>query len=290
MSGAAKKLNPTAEFDLFEKLQKDISGFNDLAQLLKKQTGINLVENDKNLSLMAGRLAGVLTNKGLRTYKEYIQRLQTIRSPADLEEFKSSLTTNTTEFFREPSHFDHLKTMIPEIQARKTKLGQGDIRIWCAASSRGQEPYTIGMTVLDIVDPLFWDIKILGTDIDLEILDFAARGLYSDADVASLKQGYLQKYFNMTPKGYEAKAELKKHIRFAPLNLLDDYPFKFPFDIVFCRNVLIYFDSATTASVVDKLARSLGPEGVLYLGHCEAGVMRNPLLTTIGPSTFKKKA
>lgn len=287
--------------DILEALQQDVRGFRIIAEILKDLTGINLEENEKNLFLMAGRLNKVLRKLGLSSYQEYIALLKS-EKPEHINSLVTALTTNTTEFFREAEHFDLLKTVVQEILKRKGAMHE--LRIWCSASSTGQEAYSIAMALEEarILLPTF-KLKILATDIDSEVLQKASKGIYTKKDVASVPALLRKKYFQLLPNGWSAKdgvedkerkyqvSPLLQHsISFASFNLLSEtYPFKFPFDIIFCRNVLIYFDRPTSAGIIAKFARALGKSSYLFLGHAETGTMRNEDLKLVGSALYQKK-
>lgn len=276
-----------------DKLQKDEKGFLRLAEILKKNAGINMVLNDKNLTLMASRLNTLLKNNQIVNYKDYAELLEKPNSQY-MAEFIVSLTTNTTQFFREPAHFTIMTEKLTEIFQRKEKQKDFDLRIWCSASSTGQEVYTMMMVIQN--HPMMskrWNIRFLATDIDYEVLQKAANGLYQEGEIQGIPDQYLQKYFqgfkDDSGKKFQMKPEYRELVRFATFNLLTEkYPFKNPFDIVFCRNVLIYFDRPTAEGVIEKLARSLGTGGYLFLGHSETGMMRTKLLKTVSNGVYFK--
>ncbi len=280
---------------LFGELQKDKRGFTELSQILRGEAGIHLADNLKNHCLMASRLVPVLRGRGLSEYRQFLEVLKAKDARA-LKELVSAMTTNTTQFFRENKHFDHLKShVLPDLLSKKAKAYQREIRVWCAAASTGQEPYTIAMTLLDVLnDTLSWDLKMLGTDIDMEVLERAARGVYTEQEVASVPPLYRQKHFRTQAGGngskvYAVSPQLHDLIRFAPLNLTDShYPFQHRFDLIFCRNVLIYFEPKMASHVVDQLIAQLSPGGYLFLGHSESGAMRSDQVTMVSHAVYQK--
>ena len=284
---------------VMEDLQKDIRGFRAIAEILKDMIGINLEENEKNLFLMAGRLNKVLRKMEISTYQEYIVHLKS-GEPEHLNSLVTAMTTNTTEFFREPQHFDLLKTVAREILLRKG--ANNELRIWCSASSTGQEAYTIAMALEEARSLLpAFKLKMLATDIDSVVLQKASQGLYTQGDVASVPAFIRQKYFQPVSdfskdkekskeKMYQVSPQLQQSIRFASFNLLSEtYRFQFPFDIIFCRNVLIYFDRPTSAGIISKFAGALGSNSYLFLGHAETGTMQNKDLKLAGSALYQKK-
>ncbi|MEK6772386.1 MAG: CheR family methyltransferase [Bdellovibrionota bacterium] len=275
------------------KLQKDEGGFIKLAEILKSNAGINMVLNDKNLTLMASRLNSVLKQHQLPGYKEYIKLIES-GDPKYFTEFIVSLTTNTTQFFREPTHFSFLETKLPEILAQKKQQKNNNLRVWCSASSTGQEVYTLLMVLDNYLQNLSGcSIKFLATDIDHEVLERASDAIYRESEIGGIPKEYLKKYFHSSEdeKGikFQLKSNYRDMIRFATFNLLtESYPFQYPFDIIFCRNVLIYFDRATCEAVIEKLAKSLSVGGILFLGHSETGMMKTKLLKTISNGVYIK--
>ena len=180
---------------LLDKLQADEPGFTKLSALLKEKAGINMVLNDKNLTLMASRLNSVLKKHQLKSYKEYIRAME--ENPEKfLPEFIVCLTTNTTQFYREPIHFDYLAKKLPEILERKEQEKNYELRIWCSATSTGQEVYTIMMVLLKHIQNLTkWNIKFLATDIDYEVLQRASSGIYGQNEIGGIPSENLKKYF-----------------------------------------------------------------------------------------------
>ncbi len=279
--------------ELLRHLQDDQFGFSRLSEILKQNAGIHLEPSSKNYSLMATRLISVFRERDLHSYKDYIRLLESGDSVL-LQEFISCLTTNTTQFFRESAHFDLLKKIVPEMIAQKRRERNSELRVWCAASSTGQEPYTILMTIQEI---LFGSsdisLRFLATDIDLEVLKTAAQGYYSKEDVAGVPEAFLQEFFarenGPTKEGFRVRAAYRKMIRFAPFNLVQSaYQFQHSFDLIFCRNVLIYFNSETTKTVLNNLSHCLSPGGVLCIGHSEAGTMRHPEMKSIAPAAYRR--
>ncbi len=284
-------LKASREKSLFDCLQADVAGFRLLSKELKDRTGINLPENSKNLSLMASRLHSRIADMGLETYQEYLELLRD-EDPELLREFVQALTTNTTHFFRESRHFDFLREALPGM-LRLKKPGS-DLRVWCAASSTGQEPYTIGMTLLEALGPQSgWNLRFLATDIDDSVLRTAIEAVYTEKEIGGLNPMLRQKYFESTGgstgREFRIKPTLRNLIRYANLNLMNEYPFQHKFDIIFCRNVLIYFDRETVDRVIEKLADALAPGGLLFIGHSETGALRCASLEPVSTAVYRKK-
>ncbi len=279
--------------NLLAQLQADQKGFRLLADLLKAKAGINMIPSEKNLTLMASRVSSVLKKHGIEGYSEYIKCLNS--SPAKyLSEFIFTMTTNTTQFFRESAHFDFLQANFKKILAEKAKRHEYEIRIWCSATSTGQEVYTLLMVILAQISNLEkWQIRFLASDIDHRVLEKAAAGIYQESDLNEIPNQFHQQFFEHIQREdrteVQIKAKYRNLVRFAPFNLLTEkYPFQHPFDIIFCRNVLIYFDRPTAEGVVEKLAQALRPEGLLFLGHSETGFMKSKLVKSLKAGVYQK--
>lgn len=276
-----------------EHLIADKAGFDKLAEIVKDLTGISLPNNEKNRTLMAGRVHALLGKYQLQTYGELAQKLMGTNKALQ-DAFISCLTTNTTHFFRESAHFDVLKNYLQErMQVRE--FTTSSFRVWCSACSSGQEAYTMLMTLLSNGFPLDRQaIEFLATDIDLEILKRASQGNYSEEDVKTVPVDMKQVFFqpmkdisnHMT---YKVKGEYRRLIHFARFNLIQDKPaFKEKFDVIFCRNVLIYFEKEVSTSVIDMLISQLKPGGLLFLGHVETGLLKNKNVRPISHAVYKK--
>lgn len=292
MKRNATAIKPVAGF---QALSEDEDGFQALSQILHRETGIQMEGTTTNRLKMANRLSRVLSNYGFSTYTPYLKKLRE-GDPALLAEFISALTTNTTSFFREPAHFEALKSLLPGVCRNKQAQGPRELRIWSAAASTGEEVYSIAITVLESL-PLGHglDVKILGTDIDREALARASAGKFTGEQLNEVPEPLRKRYFRplKTREGnkFQVDQRVRAMIRFAPLNLrAAAYPFRFPFDIVFCRNVLIYFDAKTSYGVIDKLAESLTPKGLLFIGHAELGLVRSSSLKPLRMGVYQRAA
>jgi chemotaxis protein methyltransferase CheR len=280
----------------FFKLEKDEASFAYLAEYLKNHTGINLGNNPKNRSLMASRMISFLKEHSLGGYADLISKIKS-GDKNICREFMFALTTNTTQFFREPGHFDFIKNWLPNYFSKLNNEGSRDLRVWCAAASTGQEPYTILMTILELLGnprTQFWDLKFLATDIDLNVLDTAGKATYTQNEVTGVPPQLLQQYFTKVGTASEARYQIKKEfrdlLRLAQLNLVSfPYPFKHQFDIIFCRNVLIYFEQEMANRVVETMLSHLKKGGLLILGHSESGCMRSPMGKSISHAVFERK-
>lgn len=257
--------------------------------LIYDESGIAL--NDQKQGLVASRLSKRLRQLGLSTFSEYYEAL--MRDP-QREEFTRMLdliSTNKTDFFREPKHFDFLRE---EILPGLTQAKQ--MRIWSSACSSGEEPYTIAMTLYDgVSDPSQWDFKILATDLSTRVLAKAAEGVYDEERVRDMPSETVRRHFLRGRGKSEGQLKVKPHlmsmIRFRRLNLMDEqYPIKSPLDLIFCRNVMIYFDRPTQERLVNKFYRYLKPGGHLFIGHSESLQWVNHPFKTVAPTIYWKEA
>jgi chemotaxis protein methyltransferase CheR len=244
--------------------------FRKITKLVMDTAGIVL--NDKKRTFIHGRLGRRLRMLGLADFGEYCRLLEGPGGDSERHNLINAITTNHTSFFREPHHFDYLtKTVLPEI-ADMQGNGPGRLRIWSAGCSTGEEPYTLAMTLRGSQSVLAnWDVKILATDLDTNVVAHAAAGIYDAERLESVPASYRKRYVTDQPDGQaRMNDELRSLIMFAPLNLLEKWPMSGPFDVIFCRNVVIYFDKPTQSRLFDRYADMLKPNGWLFIGHSES--------------------
>lgn len=265
-----------------------------LAQFLKEKTGIHLPLSDKNITLLSSRVVRLLKKFQLKDYKELTKKILDGNYEL-IEDFVICMTTNMTSFFRESQHFDLLPAFLNQILEKKRRHCEYEIRIWCAAASTGEEPYTIAM-ILDNVIPKdeTWQVLFLATDIDKSVLNKASVGIYTQKEIENLPKEYLVRYFSKgkgtNANNFRVVKELRSQINFAIFNLIEDiYPFQHKFDIIFCRNVLIYFDKDQVDNTVKKFAHNLNDDGYLFLGHSESLLSVPHDLASVASSVYQKK-
>ncbi|MHB1086080.1 MAG: CheR family methyltransferase [Thiobacillus sp.] len=232
--------------------------------LIYKQAGISLSESKQEM--VYSRLARRLRAMGMTSFREYLDRLESGIDSGEWEAFTNALTTNLTSFFREAHHFPILSEHV---------LGmKGSLSVWCSASSTGEEPYSIAMTVCEAFGTLTPPVSIIATDIDTNVLETAANGVYPIDRLDKMAPDRVKRFF-LRGKGQReglvrVRPELCKLITFKPLNLLESsWPLSGAFDVIFCRNVMIYFDKPTQSTILSRFVPLLKPEGLLFAGHSE---------------------
>jgi len=253
------------EFDFSDK------DFQRVKKLVLEHTGICL--SDIKHDMMYSRLAKRLRSLHLDSFSDYIDLIES-GDDKELGNFTNSVTTNLTSFFREQHHFDYLKTtLIPTLM--KLNADTRKIRVWSAGCSTGEEPYSLAITLKEsIPDSAGWDVKVLATDLDTNVLETGSSGVYSMDRVNGISSSILKRWFNKGKGENEglvrASNELRDMIIFKQLNLMEAWPVKVGVDVIFCRNVVIYFDKATQAVLFDRYAEILRRDGFLVIGHSES--------------------
>jgi chemotaxis protein methyltransferase CheR len=288
-AGTAKK-NPAAEPGLTGPPLAD-DDYEFLCRLVYERSRIHLGP-DKRV-LVTARLAKRLRHHGLASYSDYCELLRSPQGEEELQFLIDRISTNHTHFFRELKHFDFLReTVIPKWQAdaRRTE----PFRIWSAASSSGEEAYSIAIHLAEHFAPAEsgrWQIE--GTDISTRVLEIAQRGIYEAERLASIAPDVLRRHFQRGVKEWDGhfrvKDELRRRVNFQHLNLLEgNYPFTRPFDLIFCRNVMIYFDRPTQETLVRQLSEKLMPGGHLLVGHSESLSGVKHALKLVRPAVYLK--
>jgi chemotaxis protein methyltransferase CheR len=266
--------------------------FRSIRDLVYERFGINLTPDKK--SLVAGRLRKLLEERGGITFEAYHRLVVNDTRGAELSELVNRISTNHTFFNREKEHFDYFRgTALSAAAAHAASKRSRDIRVWCAASSTGEEPYMLAMLMREHFGPAFkdWELGVLATDISEKALEGARKGIYAPDRAAGIPPELLRKYFLARPDGsVEASAAIKSDITYRRFNLINaSYPFKHPFDIVFCRNVMIYFDNPTKDAVVANIAKSMRPGGYLFIGHSETLGRSTPDFEYVQPAVYRRK-
>ncbi len=256
--------------------------------LVYRECGINLTDHKR--AMFSSRLQKRLSQLGLTSFQDYYDLVVGGHSDAELTTMLDYISTNQTEFFREPHHFTFLRErVLPELAVDKT------VRIWSTACSSGEEPYSIAMTLSDtIASPSTWNCRILASDISTRMLAKAATGQYSHEKINSLSSDLVRRHFLLGKGNRRELVKIKPHIAnmavFRRINLMDDrYPIKSLLDVIFCRNVMIYFDRETQAKVLARLSRYLKPGGYLFLGHSETMQGISDAFHYVAPTIYRKQ-
>ena len=279
---------PTREFDFSD------ADFRSLAQIARERTGIALADSKRDL--VYGRLSRRLRALGMSSFRQYREYLQGAEGEREIEKFINSISTNHTKFFREVHHFAHFRLNVAEAFVDAANGGRGKrLRVWSAGCSTGEEPYSIALVLKhEIANIERYDARILATDIDTEVLAKGSAGEYADTALDEIPRRF---WTHLHTPDNAAKAariamgqEVRSLITFRRLNLIEHWPFKGLFDAIFCRNVLIYFDNATKAALVDRFVSQIRPGGWLYLGHSESLIKSHPGLRLVGRTIYRREA
>jgi chemotaxis protein methyltransferase CheR len=263
--------------------------FERIAALVHAEAGILLQSNKMNL--VYSRLAKRLRMLKLSSFKEYCALVADPDEHAERGAMIRALTTNVTRFFREPHHFEHLKAnFLPALRASAMKGGR--VRFWSAGCSSGQEPYSIALTLLSVFpDACSYDVKILATDIDENMIEKGQVGIFDRSTIADVPPDLRQRWFMPLERqggAMQAGEELRTLVTFKKLNLIGTWPMKTRFDAIFCRNVVIYFDSETQTTLWSRIVPLLTPSGALYIGHSErVSGPAEKLLVSDGITTYR---
>ncbi|MBQ4859520.1 protein-glutamate O-methyltransferase CheR [Pseudoalteromonas sp. MMG007] len=261
--------------------------FKEIATLVYNACGIVLGEHKREM--VYSRIARRIRERKLTDFSTYLAYLNSHKDE-EFDAFINALTTNLTSFFRESHHFDYLKKqLVPALLVQNKESRR--VRIWSAGCSTGEEPYSLAMALNELF-PSNWDVKILATDLDSNVLKKAHAGVYSAANVNGLDDALLKRWFLKSKDGesYKVKPKLQQLISFKRLNLLQEWPMKGPFDLILCRNVVIYFDKDTKDLLFKRYAKILAPHGHLFLGHSETMGKEHTEFKNLGKTMYQKAA
>lgn len=267
------------------------SEYMDIRTIVYDKFGVNLTEQKR--SLIVGRLQKIIKEKGFLSFSEYINFLKKDKTGQNLIELVNRITTNHTFFFRENDHFDFFREYaLPQAVERLKHEKSNDLRIWCAGCSSGEEAYTILINMSEFFgnDMKNWNAGLLATDISARALDIARNGIYPTERINEIPRNLLHKYFTKnSPDSWKVSDKLRKEITFRSFNLINNaFPFKKPFDIIFCRNVMIYFDQPTRKALVQRFYNHTNPGGYLFIGHSESLRREECPYTYIKPAVYRK--
>lgn len=257
--------------------------FDHVQKLIYQRAGISL--HDGKHAMVYSRLSRRLRETGYQSFREYLKWLESTDGP-EWQEFVNALTTNLTSFFREGHHFQILADYLKSIQS------SGPCKIWCSAASTGEEPYSIVITALEALGPSS-NFSLVASDIDSKVLHTASQGVYKSDALKGLDQARLQRFFMRGKAANSGMAKVKPEVRskvdFIMVNLIrNDWPFRDPFDVVFCRNVMIYFDASTQRQVLERIHKVMKPGGLLFVGHAENFSDSRDLFALKGKTVYER--
>jgi len=259
--------------------------FQRVRKLIYERAGISLAPTKQEM--VYSRLARRVRAHGLRSFAEYLELV--VLDHTESEGFVNALTTNLTAFFREAHHFDELAALVERCRA----AGASDFKVWSSAASTGEEPYSIAMTLIDSYGSFTPPVSIIATDIDTNVLAHAQQGVYAADRVAKLADAQRRRFFLRGTGAQEGSVRIRNEVRslvtFSRVNLLDaKWPINGPFDAIFCRNVMIYFDKATQRTILQKLTPLLRPHGLLFAGHSECFVHAADVVRLRGKTVYER--
>ena len=258
--------------------------FRRVCELIHARAGIALAPAKRDM--VYGRLSRRLRNLGLRSFKDYLDQLEQ-HGGEEWQAFTNALTTNLTSFFREPHHFDKLRE---ELQARASRA---PLKLWSCAASTGEEPYSMAITACEAFSSMTPPVRIIATDVDTQVLATASQGVYAMDRIAGLDPAMKRRYFQRGSGPNEGKCRvvpaLRALIEFRPLNLLANrYDVGGPFDALFCRNVMIYFDKPTQRGILSRLVQHMDDDSLLYTGHSENYLHAADLIQPCGRTLYRR--
>ncbi|MDR2157627.1 MAG: protein-glutamate O-methyltransferase CheR [Clostridiales Family XIII bacterium] len=263
------------------------SEFLEISGYIRKHYGVNL---ERKRPLIEGRLGFYIDSSGYASYKDYFEYMKNDPTHRELANFLNRLTTNHTFFLREEEHFDFYgRTVLPWIEH---ELNDRDLRVWSAGCSTGQEPYTLAIVTQNYIGARAseWDSVILASDISDKALTTARDGIYPAEELASVPDEWRRKYFTMHDRySFKVTPDLRNKVAFKNFNLIEPFSVKKPFHAIFCKNVMIYFDSDTKSALVNKFYDALCDGGYFFIGHSESLSMLEHRFQYVNPSIYRKE-
>ena len=250
---------------------------------------LGLDQDEKKKETLTTKVVKLMRRHDLKAPRDYVNYILATADPEMIQEFFNEITTNTTEFFREAAHFDYIRdninAIIGEIPGIKRDC---EIRVWSAPCSSGEEPITLAIALRECLPPGI-KIKILATDISEKILNKAVKGLYTESECKGLDKTRMLKYFQKQPDGfYRITDDIKSCITYRLFNVMSDFRFKKDFDMVFCRNLMIYMDHGVQEKLVNKFYDVLAPNGLFFIGHSESLLNKKHKFRYVQTALFKK--
>jgi len=260
-----------------------------ISTYIRENYGISLSE--KKRTFIISRLGNIVKTKGFNTINDYFEHIQEDKTGNTVIEMINKLTTNYTYFYREHKHFEYMKNIVLPSLVKKEALSK-DMRIWSAGCATGEEPYTLQMIIKDVLRESYasWNTDILATDISTNALAKAREGVYPNEAIDKMPPEWKNKYFQRLDEDNSIiKNEIKSRIIFKRFNLMDPFPFKRRLHVIFCRNVMIYFDAETKNKLVDKFYEMMEPGGYLFIGHAESIDRNASRYNYIQPAVYRKE-
>ena len=258
-------------------------------QLIHRHAGIHLTPQKKEL--VRTRLVKILRDRSLKSFQEYYERVLADKSGTELASLLDAISTNLTAFGREPSHFQYLtQEILPGWRKGRTPLHKS---LWSAGCSTGEEPYTLAMTMLHAFPREdLSEVKVYASDLNTQVLSQAEQGIYAHCRIDPLSMEWRRRFFQKGVRGREGyvrvKPEVRRLVQFFRFNLMEPFPFREEMDIIFCRNVMIYFERKTQMELVEKFFRALKPGGYLFIGHSESLCNHQHLFKYVKPAIYRK--
>lgn len=270
--------------------QLPVHEYRRLRGLVSGHFGIQL--SDEKRVIVMNRMGNYLVNRGFHSYSQFLDQLEAERGGALLDDLASLISTSHTYFFRDEAHFAMLRASVwPAFEGAALRRNLRDLRVWSAACSTGEEPYSILFTMLDYFGRRYsmYEAGLLATDISPAALKHAARGVYDETRVEAVPERMRERYMRKLADGrLEVLPELRREVHFRKFNLMTSvFPFKKPFHVIFCRNVMIYFDAAARARLIKRLCDALEPGGLLFVGPSEA-IRGEPGLESVSPTVYRR--
>ena len=270
---------------MFHDLTITDADFQRLVRFIQEHYGIDL---SKKRQLITSRLSQSLKSRGYHDFKSFLEHLFTTQDPQDLELVLNKLTTNYTYFLREKDHFTFFQqTVLPELEKRHQK--DKVLAIWSAGCSSGEEPYTLSMCLKDYFGPQAkqWDTRVLATDISQQAMSKAQAAVYQPP--ADMPADWLQRYFIQDVPGsqYTVVPAIRSNVIFRTFNLMDPIRFRLKFDVIFCRNVMIYFDQKTRDGLIQRFYNAMAPNAYLFISHSES-LGQTPLFRMVSPAVYRR--
>lgn len=263
--------------------------FKELVHFIKQNYGINLAQKR---TLVLGRLQHYIEQNGFASFSEYLQYVISDRSGKAGTVLVNKLTTNHTYFLREPKHFEYLEQQVLPYLAKREQQSK-DLRIWSAGCSSGEEPYTLAMVMASYfgTEKWCWDSKILATDISAAVLEKAQNGEYANGQLETLSPEWRTVYFDkIDEESSRVKDKIRREVIFRRFNLMNPvFPFKKKFHVIFCRNVMIYFDAETKSQLIERFYEQTEPGGFLFIGHSESINRQESKYKFVAPAVYRKE-